>query len=60
MYRVWVPDDVIAWLEGALADGRFICKPDPIVVGSGFEKCQDAVDGVAKGVSAAKIVVEIQ
>ncbi|KAF3770207.1 GroES-like protein [Cryphonectria parasitica EP155] len=47
------------WLPGALADGSMKCKPDAEVVGKGLESVQKAVDLVAKGVSAKKLVVDL-
>lgn len=52
---IWVD-----WVAGALEDGSLKCKPDPEVVGDGLEKLQVAVDRIGKGVSAKKLVVEIQ
>lgn len=45
------------WLTPALADGRFRCKPDPEIVGRGLESVQKAVDRMAQGVSAKRLVV---
>ena len=36
------------------------CKPDPEVVGEGLEYVQEALDRMAKGVSAKKLVVKLQ
>lgn len=47
------------WITPALRDGIFKCKPDPEVVGTGLERVQEAVDRMAKGVSATKLVVLI-
>lgn len=47
------------WLSAALASGAMKCKPDPYVVGRGLETMQDALDLMAKGVSAKKLVVEL-
>lgn len=47
------------WLPKALANGTLKCKPDPLVVGKGLEKIQEACDRGMKGVSAAKLVVEL-
>lgn len=35
------------------------CKPDPEIVGNGLEYVQEAVDLMAKGVSAKKLVVKL-
>jgi hypothetical protein len=47
------------YLPAALADGRFQAKPDPIVVGAGLEKIQEALERHKQGVSAAKVVVTL-
>ena len=47
------------WVPGALEDGSLKCKPDPLVVGQGLDKIQEACDKLAAGVSAKKIVVEL-
>ncbi|KAF2675152.1 zinc-binding oxidoreductase CipB [Microthyrium microscopicum] len=47
------------YLPAALADGSFLAKPDPIVVGTGLEKIQDGFERHKQGVSAAKVVVKL-
>jgi hypothetical protein len=47
------------YLPAALADGSFQAKPNPIVVGTGLEKIQEAFERHKKGVSAAKVVVTL-
>lgn len=47
------------WLSSGLADGSMKCKPDPYVVGEGLEYVQEALDLMAKGVSAKKLVVKL-
>ena len=47
------------WLPAALENGTMKCAPEPEVVGKGLEKIQDALDRLAQGVSAKKIVVDI-
>lgn len=47
------------FLPAALAAGTFVPAPEPVVVGKGVGKIQEAVDVVNKGVSAAKIVVTL-
>ncbi|EXJ78861.1 hypothetical protein A1O1_09263 [Capronia coronata CBS 617.96] len=47
------------WLEETLQDGGFKCMPPAEVVGHGLEHVQEAVDLLAKGVSAKKLVVTI-
>ena len=46
-------------MTNALANGSFKCKPDPQVVGKGLESIQKAVDLMGQGVSATKLVVEM-
>ncbi|KAI1452557.1 GroES-like protein [Annulohypoxylon moriforme] len=58
------PDAVIGkifrdFLPQALASGQFVPEPEPLVVGSGLEKIQEAYDLRLKGVSAQKIVVTL-
>ncbi|KAK4505463.1 hypothetical protein PRZ48_003426 [Zasmidium cellare] len=48
------------WLTPALADGSMKCKPDPEVIGKGLGSVQAGLDQVAGGVSAKKIVIEIE
>lgn len=47
------------FLPAALAAGTYVPAPEPIIVGKGVEKIQEAVDLVKKGVSAAKLVVTL-
>lgn len=47
------------YVTPALASGRLRCLPPPLVVGKGLECVQAALETCAKGVSAAKVVVEI-
>ncbi|KAI0138707.1 GroES-like protein [Hypoxylon sp. NC0597] len=47
------------FLPAALKAGTFVPAPEPIVVGKGLDKIQEAVDLVKKGVSAAKLVVSL-
>ncbi|ETN38189.1 uncharacterized protein HMPREF1541_06220 [Cyphellophora europaea CBS 101466] len=50
--RLW------AWIEGAVADGRYKCLPRAEVVGqSGLVDVQEGVRRMGVGVSAAKLVV---
>ncbi|KAF4544692.1 alcohol dehydrogenase [Lasiodiplodia theobromae] len=51
VWRKFVPE--------ALASGQFKAKPDPLVVGKGLEKIQEAVDKQHAGVSAKKVVVSL-
>ncbi|KAL2429639.1 Dehydrogenase orf1 [Exophiala dermatitidis] len=50
---------VWAWLGEALDEDRIKCMPPAHVVGHGLQDIQKAVDLLAKGVSAKKLVVEI-
>jgi hypothetical protein len=34
-----------------------VCAPEPVVVGTGLEHVQEALDRIKKGVSAQKLVV---
>jgi NADPH:quinone reductase-like Zn-dependent oxidoreductase len=47
------------FLPAALADGRYIAAPEAQVVGSGLEQVQTALDVLARGVSARKVVVSL-
>ncbi|MCJ1408493.1 hypothetical protein MMC19_002568 [Ptychographa xylographoides] len=47
------------FLPKALANGRFIASPEPLVVGKGLESIQAAFDLQKKGVSAKKVVVSL-
>ncbi|KAF4631493.1 hypothetical protein G7Y89_g6637 [Cudoniella acicularis] len=45
------------FLPAALRDGGFVPAPEPLVVGKGLERVQEALDVSRKGVSAKKVVV---
>ena len=45
------------FLPGALAEGRFVAAPPPLVVGAGLETVPAALVRLGEGVSAQKIVV---
>ena len=47
------------YLPKALAEGKFIAAPEPLVVGKGLESIQKALDVQMKGVSAKKVVVSL-
>jgi NADPH:quinone reductase-like Zn-dependent oxidoreductase len=48
------------FLPAALEENKFKCLPEPLVVGQGLEKLQEAVDkGKMRGVSARKLVVTL-
>lgn len=45
------------YVPAALATGQLQAKPDPLVVGSGLDDVQKALDAQMAGVSAKKVVV---
>ncbi|MCJ1326570.1 hypothetical protein MMC10_003235 [Thelotrema lepadinum] len=47
------------FLPQALESGSFKAKPDPLVVGTGLEYAQKAIDTARAGVSARKVVVSL-
>ncbi|OJJ50607.1 hypothetical protein ASPZODRAFT_126499 [Penicilliopsis zonata CBS 506.65] len=47
------------FLPDALAKGKYIAAPDPMVIGKGLDQIQAALDLHRKGVSARKIVVSL-
>ena len=47
------------FLPRALAEGKYIVAPEPLVVGHGLEYIQEAFDIQKKGVSAKKVVVTL-
>ena len=47
------------FLPAALAEGRYVAAPDPLVVGSGLESVQLALDTQRAGVSARKVVITL-
>ncbi|KAL9080587.1 MAG: hypothetical protein Q9157_000642, partial [Trypethelium eluteriae] len=47
------------FLPQALAEGSFVPEPEPLVVGQGLDKMQEAYDVFYKGVSAQKVVVTL-
>ena len=50
----------VDFLEQALEQRKYVCSPEPMVVGGkGVESLQDGIDVLAKGVSAKKVVVTI-
>jgi threonine dehydrogenase-like Zn-dependent dehydrogenase len=60
-----IVDDEIAgkiyneFLEEALEMGRYVCAPEPEVVGQGLESLQEALGVSRRGVSARKVVVKL-
>ncbi|KUJ10525.1 oxidoreductase-like protein [Mollisia scopiformis] len=51
VWRKYVPE--------ALKEGKLLPKPDPIVIKGGLDHIQEGLDTLKKGVSAAKVVVEL-
>lgn len=47
------------FLPSALADGRFVAAPEPLVVGRGLESVQLGIDTQLNGVSAQKVVIAL-
>ncbi len=47
------------FLPGALAEGSYVCAPEPHVVGKGLECVQEGYEFQKKGVSAKKVVVSL-
>lgn len=47
------------FLGKALEEGTFVPAPEPLIVGHGLEKMQEAYDVQQKGVSAKKVVVTV-
>ncbi|KAL2049034.1 hypothetical protein ABVK25_010705 [Lepraria finkii] len=47
------------YLPKAMAEGKFIAAPEPLVVGKGLESIQKAFEVQMKGVSAKKVVVSL-
>jgi len=48
-----------SFLPQALANGRFVAAPEPLVVGHGIEAIPTALDRLGQGVSARKVVVSL-
>ena len=48
-----------SFLPAALAEGRYVAAPEPLVVGTGLACVQEAMDVQRKGVSARKVVVSL-
>ena len=47
------------YLPKALAEGKFVAAPEPLVVGKGLESIQEGFEVQRKGVSARKVVVSL-
>lgn len=52
-----VPEKIFQWLESALQNDRIKCMPPADTVGNGLRDVQKAVDLMAQGISAKKLVV---
>ncbi len=48
-----------SFLPDALATGRYVASPAPLVIGSGLDRVQAAMDALRVGVSARKLVVRL-
>jgi NADPH:quinone reductase-like Zn-dependent oxidoreductase/short subunit dehydrogenase-like uncharacterized protein len=53
------PAIYVDFLPAALADGRYVAAPEPLVVGSGLDHVQTGFDTQKRGVSARKVVVSL-
>jgi NADPH:quinone reductase-like Zn-dependent oxidoreductase len=47
------------FLPQALAEGRYIAAPEPLVVGKGLDRLEAAMETLRRGVSARKVVVSV-
>jgi NADPH:quinone reductase-like Zn-dependent oxidoreductase len=47
------------FLPSALAEGRFVAAPDPLVAGTGLQDVQAGLDTQLRGVSARKVVISL-
>jgi hypothetical protein len=47
------------YLPEALAAGKFLAKPEPHIL-KGLDRVQEGLDLLEKGVSAKKIVIEVE
>lgn len=47
------------YLPRALEAGKFLAKPDPLVIEGGLQKVQEGINLLRMGVSAQKVVIEI-
>ena len=47
------------YLPLALEAGKFIPAPEPLIIGKGLDKIQEAMDTQKQGVSAQKVVVTL-
>jgi hypothetical protein len=53
------PAIYVDFLPQALADGRFIAAPPPLLAGAGLEAIQTGFEVQQKGMSAQKVVVSL-
>jgi hypothetical protein len=44
----------------ALEKGKLLPIPEPLIVGKGLERIQEGLDTNKKGVSAKKVVIELE
>ena len=51
VWRKYVPE--------ALSTGQLLAKPDPLLIKGGLHHIQEGLDTLKRGVSAAKVVVEL-
>lgn len=47
------------YVPAALAAGKLLAKPDPIIIKGGLSEVQKALDILKEGLSAGKVVVEL-
>lgn len=47
------------YVPAALASGKLLAKPDPLILSGGLPRVQEALDTLKAGVSATKVVVEL-
>ena len=47
------------FLPAALAEGKYVAAPEPVIVGKGLEYIQEAFEVHKKGVSAKKVVISL-
>ena len=48
------------FVPSALADGRLKAKPDPVIISGGLDAFQQGMDKQKQGVSATKVVIDLQ
>lgn len=47
------------FIPKALAEGKYVCAPEALVVGKGLKNIEEAFGVQKKGVSARKVVVSL-